>query len=75
LKKKAEKGLRPDLTEKNIALMCALCGSHTAIAAQGIAARLMSDRCCDCGANSGEVYLYYICETPCSNPSCLCQKK
>ena len=67
---------RIDFTEKVIALMCALCGSHKAITAEDATARLMSDRCCDCGANSGEVYLYYICcETPCSSPSCLRHKK
>jgi hypothetical protein len=65
---------RNDLTEKVVGVMCDLCGSHKAITLQEARARLMSDSSCDCGANSGEVRLYYICEAPCPDPRCLCHK-
>lgn len=68
-----------DLTEKKvIGVVCDLCGSHKAITVDEVAERLesghMSGRCCDCGANGNEVSFYYICETPCPEPSCLCHK-
>ena len=58
-----------------IGLQCTVCGSHKAITVEDVVARLKSDDWCDCGANSGEVYVYSICETPCSSPSCLCHQK
>jgi hypothetical protein len=66
---------RDDLTEKVVGVMCDLCGSHKAITIQEVEVRVTSRRFCDCGANSGEVSFYYICETPCSSPDCLCHSK
>jgi hypothetical protein len=64
-----------DLRDKLVGVVCDLCGSHKAVTLGEAAVRLTSRHACDCGANHSEVALYYICETPCSTPSCLCHKK
>ena len=62
------------LTDKVVGVVCDLCGSHKAITVEEVMVRLSSPRACDCGANHSEVSFYYICETPCPDPRCLCHK-